>query len=73
MIKEYMLVCRRVDNLKVGGYTYLDLGGCLDDRRSTSIYIFMMAEGEISWKNKCSHSHTAAKNLISKCTESQVI
>ena len=39
-------------NLKVVGYTYSDLGGCFDDRKSTSRYIFMMTGGAISWKSK---------------------
>ena len=41
--KEYMLVYRRVDNLEVVGYTNSYLDGFLDDRRSTSRYIFMMS------------------------------
>ena len=43
---------RRVDNLEVAGYTNSDLGGCSDDRRSNSGYIFMMTGGAISWKSK---------------------
>ena len=50
--KKYMLVYKRVDNLEVVRYTDSDLGGCLDDRRSTSGYIFMMIGGAISWKSK---------------------
>jgi len=41
--KEYMLVYRKVDNLEVVGYTNSYLDGFLDDRRSTSRYIFMMS------------------------------
>ena len=47
-----MLIYRRVDNLEVAGYTNSDLGGCSDDRRSNFGYVFMMAEGAISWKSK---------------------
>ena len=50
--KEYMLVFRRVDNLEIVGYTDSDLAGCVDDRKSTSGYIFMLAGGAISWKSK---------------------
>lgn len=50
--KEYMLAYRRVDDLEIVGYTDSDLGGCLDDRKSTSGYIFMLAGGAISWKSK---------------------
>ncbi|RDX81512.1 hypothetical protein CR513_37800, partial [Mucuna pruriens] len=37
-----MLVYKRVDKLEIMGYTYLDLVGCLDDKKSTSRYVFMM-------------------------------
>ena len=50
--KEYMLTYRRVDNLEIEGYTDSDLGGCPDDRKSTSGYIFMLGGGAISWKSK---------------------
>jgi hypothetical protein len=50
--KEYMLTYKRVDNLEIEGYTDSDLGGCPDDRKSTSGYIFMLAGGAISWKSK---------------------
>ena len=46
-----MLVYRRVDNLEVVGYSDSDFGGCSDDRKSTSGYIFMLAGGAISWKS----------------------
>ncbi|RVW21621.1 Retrovirus-related Pol polyprotein from transposon TNT 1-94 [Vitis vinifera] len=41
----------RVDNLEVVGYSDSDFGGCSDDRKSTSGYIFMLAGGAISWKS----------------------
>ena len=40
-----------MDNLEVVGYSDADFGGCLDDLKSTSGYIFMLAEGAISWKS----------------------
>ena len=46
-----MLVYRRVDNLEVVGYSDSDFGGCSDDRKFTSRYIFMLAGGAISWKS----------------------
>ena len=49
--KDFMLIYRKVDDLKVVGYSNADFGGCLDDRKSTSGYIFMMAGGAISWKS----------------------
>ena len=40
-----MLVYRRVDNLEVVGCLDSDFGSCFDDRKSTSGYIFMLANG----------------------------
>lgn len=47
-----MLVSKRIDNLEIVGYTNSDLAGCVDDRKSTSNYIFMLAGGAISWMSK---------------------
>ena len=49
--KDYMLMYRQTDNLDVIGYSDLDFAGCVDSRRSTSGYIFMMAGGAISWRS----------------------
>ena len=49
--KYYMLVYRKMENLEVLGYKDSDFAGCLDDLKSTSGYIFMMAGGAISWKS----------------------
>ena len=38
--KYYMLVYRKLENLQVLGYTYLDVVGCSDDMKSTSRHIF---------------------------------
>ena len=46
--KDFMLVYRRVDNLEVVGYLDSDFGGCSDNCKSTSGYIFMLAGGAIS-------------------------
>ena len=43
-----MLVYRMVDNLEVVGYLDSDFGGCSDNCKSTSGYIFMLAGGAIS-------------------------
>lgn len=37
-----MLIFRRVNNLEIVGYTDSDLTGCVDDRKSTYGYIFML-------------------------------
>ena len=49
--KEYMLTCKRSDNLEVIGYSDADFAGCVDTKKSTSGYIFTLAGGAISWKS----------------------
>ncbi|XP_050890473.1 secreted RxLR effector protein 161-like [Lathyrus oleraceus] len=49
--KDYMLMYRKTDNLDVIGYSDSDFVGCVDSRKSTSGYIFMMANGDISWRS----------------------
>ena len=46
-----MLTFKRSDNLKVIGYSNLDFAGCVDNRKSIFGYLFMLAEGAISWKS----------------------
>ncbi|XP_061357291.1 secreted RxLR effector protein 161-like [Gastrolobium bilobum] len=49
--KEYMLMYRRTDNLKVIGYSDSDYIGCVDSRKSTSGYIFMLTSKAVSYKS----------------------
>ena len=56
-----MLMYRRTDNLEVIGYSDSDFAGCVDSRKSTSGYIFMMAGGAVSWRS-------AKKTLIATST-----
>jgi len=49
--KDYMLMYRRTDNLEVIGYSDSDFAGCINSRKSTSRYIFLMTGGAISWKS----------------------
>ena len=49
--KDYMLTYIRSDQLEVTGYSDSDFAGCLDDKKSTSGFIFMMAGGAVSWKS----------------------
>ena len=44
-----MLTYQCIDALEVVGDS--DYAGCVDDKKSTSGYIFMMAKGAVSWKN----------------------
>ncbi|GAA0163822.1 hypothetical protein LIER_19598 [Lithospermum erythrorhizon] len=49
--KDYMLMYRLTDSLQVVGYSDSDFGGCNDSRKSTSGYVFMLANGFISWRS----------------------
>ena len=45
--KDYMLTFRRSDQLKVIGYSDLDFAGCVNSRKSTFGYLFLLGEGAI--------------------------
>ena len=49
--KDYKLMYRRTNNLVVVGYSDLDFAGCVDSRKSTSGYIFILVGGAISWRS----------------------
>ena len=49
--KDYMLTFRRSDQLEVIGYSDSDFAGCVDSRKSTFGYLFLLGEGAISWKS----------------------
>ena len=42
---------RRTDTLEVVGFSDSDYAGYVEDNKSTSSYIFMMAEGAVWWKS----------------------
>ena len=46
-----MLTYWRYDHLEIVGYSDSDYVGCLDSKRSTSGYIYLLAEGAVSWKS----------------------
>jgi len=46
--KNYMLTYGKSDNLVVVDYSDADFAGCVDDKKSTSGYIFTLAGGAIS-------------------------
>jgi len=46
-----MLTYKRSDNLEVIGYTDSDFAGCVDTRKSTFGYVYLLAGGAISCKS----------------------
>ena len=49
--KDFMLTFRRSDSLEVTGYSDSDFAECIDSRKSTFGYLFMLTGGAISWKS----------------------
>ncbi|RVW34940.1 Retrovirus-related Pol polyprotein from transposon TNT 1-94 [Vitis vinifera] len=49
--KDLMLTYQRTSLLDVVGFCDADFAGCIDDKKSTTCYIFMMAGGAVSWKS----------------------
>ena len=48
--KDHMLTYSRSGHLEVIGYTDSDCAGCIDTRKSTFGYMYLLAGGAISWK-----------------------
>lgn len=49
--KGLMLTYRRTDSLEIEEYSDADFAGDVDDRKSTSGYVFTLAGGAVSWKS----------------------
>ncbi|XP_052110338.1 secreted RxLR effector protein 161-like [Arachis duranensis] len=49
--KEHMLTYRRSNHLEAIGYSDSDFAGCVDTRKSTFGYLYLLAGGAISWKS----------------------
>ncbi|XP_057981246.1 secreted RxLR effector protein 161-like [Malania oleifera] len=50
-MKDYKLVYRRSDHLEVVGYSNSDFVGCVNTRKSTFGYVYLLVGGAISWKS----------------------
>ena len=60
--KDYMLTYKRSEQLEVVDYSDSDYSGCLDSLKLTSGFVFMLANGAISWKNE-KQSITASSTM----------
>jgi len=49
--KNHMLTYRKYDHLEVIGYTDSNFVGCVDTRKSTFGYVYLLAGEAISWKS----------------------
>ena len=63
--KGLMLTYRRSDTLEIEGYSVADFAGDIDDRKSTSGYVFTLAGGAMSWKSS-KQSVTASSTMYAK-------
>ena len=57
-----MLMYRQTDKLEVIDYSEADFAGCMDFRKSTSCYVFMLASGVVSWRSM-KHTLTATTTM----------
>jgi len=62
--KGLMLTYRRSDDLQIVGYSDSDYAG--DDRKSTSGYVFTLAQGAISWKSSKQTIVTASSTMYAE-------
>ena len=49
--KDYMLMYRQTNNLKVIGYSDSNYTGCIDSQKSTSGYVFILVSETVSWRS----------------------
>ena len=49
--KELHAHIQKIERLEIIGYSHSDFSGCIDSRKSTSGYIYLLAGGAISWKS----------------------
>ena len=46
-----MFMYRRTDSLEMIGYSNSNFSNFVDSRKSTSGYIFKLADGDVSWRS----------------------
>ena len=49
--KHFILTYKQTGYLEVTSYSYADYVGCVDSRKSTLCYVFMLANGVVSWRS----------------------
>ncbi|CAL2265536.1 unnamed protein product [Prunus armeniaca] len=62
--KSLMLMYGHVDSLELTCYSYSDLAGCVDDRKSTSGYSVLLTEGAVSKKHNSIFTSTMEAEFI---------
>ena len=46
-----MLTDRQIGYLEVTDYSDVDYAGCVDSKKSTSGYVFLLENGAVSWRS----------------------
>ena len=60
-----MLTYRCTNSLNVVGYSDADFKGCVDNKKSTIGYIFVMERGVVSWR--CAKQSVTASSISTRC------
>lgn len=55
--KDYTLTYRKLDHLKIVGYFDSDFSGCLNNKKSRSGYVFMLAMKKLFFSKKKWNKH----------------
>ena len=50
-IEDFKLTYRRSNHLKIIRYSDFNFASCIDSKKSTFGYVFMLAKGVVSWKS----------------------
>ena len=58
-------------DLEPCGHSHSDWGGCIDDRKSTGVYIFLLLGAAISWKVKLSQTACLSSQEAEYCALSE--
>nr|XP_033511661.1 secreted RxLR effector protein 161-like [Nicotiana tomentosiformis] len=61
-IGDYALCYQGGKDLRLVGYSNVDHGGDLDERKSTSGYVFILSDGAVSWSSK-KHSRVSLDTM----------
>ena len=64
--KDLMLTYQRTNILDVVGFCDADFAGCIDDKKCTTNYIFMMPGGAVPWKS-VKQTLTTSSTMEAKC------
>jgi hypothetical protein len=74
--QNFGLLYKKTENTEIVGFSDADLAGDLNDRKSTSGYIFLMSGAAVSWRNKkqtCVALSTAEAEYIASAVKEALL